>query len=237
MGQNKVRIYLLYAIGEITLVMIGILLALQVSNWNQERAERNQLLTYYSRIHEELSDQLIYLEERKESVETLIRLNKKSIELYNANNPDSLSKLVTTIGSLGTAWTPDYSFPNFDEFLSSEYFSKVQNIEIKKKLRTLKSVIVSGTINSQFTINQYQSVIEPYIIKNLNYQNSAMPNYQEYLIPGGPKTDYSKFQNDLEFWNILSLKHENIHLSKRAIVRVEVSINELLSLLNQELSK
>jgi hypothetical protein len=35
--QNKVRTYLFYALGEIALVMIGILLALQVNNWNEER--------------------------------------------------------------------------------------------------------------------------------------------------------------------------------------------------------
>ena len=39
MEQNKVRTYLLYALGEIALVMIGILLALQVNNWNERRIE------------------------------------------------------------------------------------------------------------------------------------------------------------------------------------------------------
>ena len=32
--ENRVSKYLLYAIGEILLVMIGILMALQVNNWN-----------------------------------------------------------------------------------------------------------------------------------------------------------------------------------------------------------
>ena len=36
--------YLKYAIGEIALVMIGILLALQVNNWNEERKEKNELI-------------------------------------------------------------------------------------------------------------------------------------------------------------------------------------------------
>ena len=36
MSENKTGRYLKYAIGEILLVMIGILLALQVNNWNQE---------------------------------------------------------------------------------------------------------------------------------------------------------------------------------------------------------
>ncbi len=39
--ENKFSKYLLYAIGEIALVMIGILLALQVNNWNEERKERH----------------------------------------------------------------------------------------------------------------------------------------------------------------------------------------------------
>ena len=38
-GKN-VRSYFIYAIGEILLVMVGILLALQVNNWNQERKDR-----------------------------------------------------------------------------------------------------------------------------------------------------------------------------------------------------
>ena len=41
--KNKVTTYLLYAIGEIALVMIGILLALQVNNWNEKRVQKNQL--------------------------------------------------------------------------------------------------------------------------------------------------------------------------------------------------
>lgn len=36
MEQNKVCTYIFYAIGEIAFVMIGILLPLQVNNWNQE---------------------------------------------------------------------------------------------------------------------------------------------------------------------------------------------------------
>lgn len=40
MEKNKTGNYLKYAIGEIILVMIGILLALQINNWNNDRIER-----------------------------------------------------------------------------------------------------------------------------------------------------------------------------------------------------
>jgi hypothetical protein len=35
--ENKFSKYMLYAIGEITLVVIGILIALQINNWNENR--------------------------------------------------------------------------------------------------------------------------------------------------------------------------------------------------------
>ena len=40
LAQNKFSKYLLYALGEITLVVIGILIALQINNWNEDRKER-----------------------------------------------------------------------------------------------------------------------------------------------------------------------------------------------------
>ena len=39
LGKGKIRRYLVYALGEILLVMIGILLALQVNNWNEEKTK------------------------------------------------------------------------------------------------------------------------------------------------------------------------------------------------------
>jgi len=51
-GDN-VRKYLLYAIGEILLVVIGILIALQVNNWNEERILRNVEQRY---LHDLISD-------------------------------------------------------------------------------------------------------------------------------------------------------------------------------------
>ena len=41
-GSGQTRKYLLYAIGEIALVVIGILIALQVNNWNERRKDRQK---------------------------------------------------------------------------------------------------------------------------------------------------------------------------------------------------
>lgn len=58
MEQNNVRTYIFYAVGEILLVVIGILLALQVNNWNEERKahefERTILTQLRSAVIEDL---------------------------------------------------------------------------------------------------------------------------------------------------------------------------------------
>jgi len=54
MEKNKTGKYLKYAIGEIVLVVIGILIALQINNWNEERKtnskERRMLAHSYPKI-------------------------------------------------------------------------------------------------------------------------------------------------------------------------------------------
>ena len=42
LSENKFSKYLIYAIGEIILVVIGILIALQINNWNE--SEKNQVV-------------------------------------------------------------------------------------------------------------------------------------------------------------------------------------------------
>ena len=40
--ENRSRMYLFYMLGEVVIVIVGILIALQVDNWNQRRQERQQ---------------------------------------------------------------------------------------------------------------------------------------------------------------------------------------------------
>ena len=49
--QNKMGKYFKYAIGEIILVMIGILLALQVNNWNNNRIAQNEEKEVITKLH------------------------------------------------------------------------------------------------------------------------------------------------------------------------------------------
>ena len=53
--ENKTSKYFKYAIGEILLVVIGILIALQINNWNQKRIDSNSANVYVENIKKEIT--------------------------------------------------------------------------------------------------------------------------------------------------------------------------------------
>lgn len=50
MSENKFTTYFLYAVGEIILVVIGILIAIQIDHWNENRKQRKIERAYLSEI-------------------------------------------------------------------------------------------------------------------------------------------------------------------------------------------
>jgi len=54
LNEGRLRKYLIYAIGEIVLVVIGILIALQINNWNEARKLQNTMKSVYSIIKTDL---------------------------------------------------------------------------------------------------------------------------------------------------------------------------------------
>lgn len=79
--ENKVRSYLLYALGEIILVVIGIMIALQINNWNEDRIDRrkenyylNSVKTSIALSQEELDRVIRDAERISSSAQTLFQL-------------------------------------------------------------------------------------------------------------------------------------------------------------------
>ena len=64
LGSGQVRKYILYATGEILLVMVGILLALQVNNWNEWRKDRIKEREILGRMKNDLKKDTAYLNQR-----------------------------------------------------------------------------------------------------------------------------------------------------------------------------
>lgn len=75
LADGKMGRYLKYAIGEIILVVIGILIALSINNWNQDRLLQKEEYTYYRNIKRQLT-------EDSSVIMNNINFNKRYLEQY-----------------------------------------------------------------------------------------------------------------------------------------------------------
>jgi len=86
MEKNKIGKYLKYAIGEIILVVIGILIALQINNWNENRKTDSIRDNYYHQILDDFDKETKYIQGAKERIDSSIA----SFETYKeyVKNPN-----------------------------------------------------------------------------------------------------------------------------------------------------
>jgi len=70
---NKTRRYTSYAAGELVLVVAGILIALQINNWNEERVEQQQIADYAHALIKDLERDLVMIEIIEKEVNVLIK--------------------------------------------------------------------------------------------------------------------------------------------------------------------
>ena len=167
-NEGKLSKYLLYAIGEILLVMVGILLALQVNTWNQEVQNRKHEKRYLNGFIQDLKQDSIDLSHVISKASVNIKLSHNVItELEDsiANNYfekeffntvinqvqieedkvifKNYSELVRTFGEKITQLTQRRSFDlakvTFNEILSTGNIYVIQNEELRIEIQNYYS--------------------------------------------------------------------------------------------------
>ena len=138
-NQNKMGKYFKYAIGEILLVMIGILLALQVNNWN----ESNRLLETQKVYLEQLLNDVIYMNEgyEKRLTEAKYSLNEALAGLKyleqcddNDSNKEYFDNMLLSHQVLSAFYSVQ---DTYDEMLSANVLSSLKNQELKNSIKDL----------------------------------------------------------------------------------------------------
>ena len=92
-GSGNTRKYLFYAIGEITLVVIGILIALQVNNWNTQRQSSRQANSIIREIVRNVESNIQEATLDKDRIENFIG-SSETILLYIGNGIDYHDSLI-----------------------------------------------------------------------------------------------------------------------------------------------
>lgn len=145
------RKYLLYAVGEILLVMIGILLALQVNNWNENRINHEKEKLAIQRLHEEAESIVTYLKEDIQTGKRWIREAKLSAKALSLSSLAGLDSSQFIVGIQGIGYYPSITPPRsvYNELNSNGMLLLIQSSLVRKKIDEFQSSLeyLSGQLN------------------------------------------------------------------------------------------
>jgi type II secretory pathway pseudopilin PulG len=239
MEQNKTGKYLKYAIGEIILVVIGILIALSINNWNEGRKATVQETLYLNRLLSEnkqdivaFKDNIKELEKGIESVENFSKALKD-----DTTNDSTLIKSANEYFKYGSIYPIFYSSNStFDDLSSTGNLKVITNTG-------LRDSIVQHYANHKFVAERIKIAISWALPLDapFTHENDIMkfePN-TAFLFPDQPKGLRAK---ELREKKVTYISNAAAHywINMDAIIHLEGLIaktNNLIAKLENELNK
>ena len=139
LSEGKTANYFKYAIGEIVLVVIGILIALQINTWNENRIQNNKelkslqiLKSEFLSNHANLKTAISIHNERNTAIKTILF---KDLNDYELNQLDSIYKMAMY------SFTYNPSFSAYNSLVSSGELNYLSNDSLKIGLSEFKDLI------------------------------------------------------------------------------------------------
>ncbi len=136
--EGNLRKYLAYAIGEIVIVVAGILLALYLNNWNQERTDKKLEIQYYQSMNNQLKEDLdIIIGEINYNQNYLSQfLYAKDLILFNDRSK------IDTLGNIAVNMIRFSDFRRksniYQTLVNSGEIIKINNYRITERLQSLE---------------------------------------------------------------------------------------------------
>ena len=196
LSEGKTGKYFKYAIGEIILVVVGILIALSINNWNEQRKEIIEELKVLSEIQFNLKESI-------KEVKSVLQANEKDLSMYISllNHVEQKLPYSTELDTAFNrihSWSSPYLTSTAYESLKSNGAKLVRNDSLRMQIINMFENEMPYLINDwdKSEWKDSESVVTPYFSKHFAKQidkNTAKPNNYEELI------------KDPEFTNLLRL--------------------------------
>ena len=137
LSENKFSKYLFYAIGEIILVVIGILIALQINNWNENRKELKHQNFLFAQLLSDAKADSVFFEDRLSGIAILDSTLRVALQLGKDSSFD-ISKINTN--GMGRLF-PMSGFRHNSNLLDNnlDIYQDLLDFEIKGLVRKYKS--------------------------------------------------------------------------------------------------
>jgi hypothetical protein len=237
--DNKPVKYLRYAIGEISLVVIGILIALQINNWNQNRLEQNQETKLLKTLLKDL-----YIAETESSE----LINKDQISF------DSFEFFLSGKNARETL----INHPKIDSIFNPLIWGSVNtDIPVINSYTDLKNAGQTGLISNEnirihFTalenrLNRLDKIlqdrlsvqlinIDKFVITEINFIQLLKQDKDTYTVDYGVENDYSALFKNQFVLNAIGVKLELTESVLRDRERLLNEIKVLINLIETELN-
>ena len=221
---------MLYAIGEVLLVVIGILIALQINNWNESRKTKRTAHEYLQNIRNDLVADTVYINELVLEGEKWSGGISSYYDFFD-NGTWSLQEVVDS--SLRTGHRYNRYFPTnitFSDMLSAGN-TNLLNEKIRRLLTDLKInqdhlVIITDRIitdqkNNLYEVNKYLDTDE---LESDFFKKIGVPNSEENLIQGL-----------LHYHEVLELTNNGIGIITNIGLVIKNSSGKIIELIDKEL--
>ena len=233
MEKNKTGKYLKYAIGEIVLVVIGILIALQVSNWNTSRIDNQEIQKSLENLYVEFTINKQIISRAIKANDSVIRTGKHLMGIINLNREElktqNTDKLLFDIFEKGSVEITENSIL---EILQSNKLQKLKNDDLKKIIlewtqKRNRITIYEKTL-SEKTLYLVNYLMKRYPLKNidafgvLNWQEPSTINIDKYAI-----------FYDIEFENIVDDLTYNIVNYNKQLEDLNVIVDQITKHANE----
>ena len=238
LSENSFSKYLLYAAGEILLVVIGILIAMQINNWNETRKdaikEKKVLISLLEDFKYSQARLKVSLEAYPKEIKKLeVALNSIGKSLAGLNE-ESRNNIYST-GYRATAIAEG----SIQSVLNTEKLELIGNDSLKNLLTAYPSE--SNKFKSMemrvrnITLNLHRPILESYISLTdfISADKNRFPQLKEHAVP----SDFIGLLKDKKYQNVLvdrMIQTNNlIQVAEIFLIRIEV----IISLLEQEIQK
>lgn len=203
-SEGKTGKYFTYALGEIVLVVIGILIALAINNWNEDRKLRNQEITYLNNLKDDLSTQINMLDVYIDYENIIIDHSNDIIKHYELNKGfNNMDSIFPKLNDLTTRWTFSNANTTLLQMLNSNQINIIQNNQLKEELIAFNQQIDLFTINTNTNNTNLidnlttQTFIDIGGFASFGNSNRMVQKFNDFY------TFQNKIVNDNELKNIL----------------------------------
>jgi len=217
LSQSKISRYVIYALGEIVLVVIGILIALQINTWNTSRLERIQEQAVLRQLKEEFESNLDQID-----LKIALRANIISNATEVLHYIDS--KIEVSKDTLFQKMSPIVMAPTFDpiqnDILQSEKIQLIRDEQLRRILANWPTFVTELKEQEEEWVKLYNNYTSPYLIeiglsrdlnlyfydnpKNLNYLMDINNSKKISLSPSKNSPSVAEILNDIKIEGILS---------------------------------